>query len=53
MGFVLGEVTQGEEHMTQCKHRWLLTPVPDSNHYRYQCAKCNETAWATLKEQQE
>jgi hypothetical protein len=23
--------------------------VPDRNHYRYQCAKCNETAWAMLK----
>jgi hypothetical protein len=38
--------------MTQCKHRWILTPAPDRNHYHYQCAKCNETAWATLKEKQ-
>ena len=39
--------------MNQCKHRWILTPVPDRNHYHYQCAKCNETAWATLKEKTE
>jgi len=39
--------------MNQCKHRWILTPVPDRNHYRYQCVKCNETAWATLKEKNE
>jgi hypothetical protein len=38
--------------MTQCKHRWLLTPVPDRNHYRYQCARCAQVAWATLKEKQ-
>jgi hypothetical protein len=41
-----------QKEMTECKHRWLLTPVPDRNHYRYQCAKCNETAWATVKEKQ-
>jgi hypothetical protein len=37
--------------MTECKHRWLLTPSPHRTQYHYQCAKCNEVAWTTLKEQ--
>ena len=39
--------------MNQCKHRWLLTPSPHRTQYHYQCAKCNEVAWATLKEKTE
>jgi len=38
--------------MTKCQHRWLLTPTIGRNHYHYQCAKCNQTAWTTLKETQ-
>jgi hypothetical protein len=37
--------------MTQCKHRWILTPSPHRTQYHYQCARCAQVAWATLKEQ--
>jgi hypothetical protein len=39
--------------MTQCKHRWLLTPMTGGNTYHYQCARCGQVAWATLKEKTE
>ena len=38
--------------MNQCKHRWLLTPVPDRSQYHYQCARCAQVAWTTLKEKE-
>jgi hypothetical protein len=39
--------------MDQCKHRWLLTPSPHRTQYHYQCARCAQVAWATLKEKAE
>jgi hypothetical protein len=35
--------------MTECKHRWLLTPASYRTQYHYQCARCGKVAWATLK----
>ena len=32
-----------------CKHRWILTPSSHRNHYHYQCARCGNVIWATLK----
>ena len=37
--------------MNQCKHRWLLTPSQTGTRYHYQCAKCAQVAWATIKKE--
>jgi hypothetical protein len=48
----LWPVVAGWGGMNQCKHRWLLTPSPHRTQYHYQCARCNQVAWANLKEKQ-